>query len=81
MDSEKFLIYFCIIMNIAFSLLDRVSQIVYYNITTFLDDTVKYTCLAFILVKTCSYFLMGNDVSQIEFEKKEMLILVSRKKS
>ena len=58
MDSGKFIIYFCIIINIVFTVLDRLSQLVYYSITTFLDDTVKNTCLAFILVGTCSYFLM-----------------------
>jgi uncharacterized membrane protein YiaA len=58
MDCERVFVYTCITANVIFSILDRVSQIVYYNLTSFLDETVKSTCLAFILIKTCSYFVM-----------------------
>ena len=58
MEFDKLLVYGTIILNIIFSIIDRVCQLTFYNITTFLDDTVKSTCLAFIVIKTCSYFLM-----------------------
>jgi hypothetical protein len=57
-ESSKGLIYFSIYFNLVLAVGDRVCQIVYYCLTNFINDTVRSTCLAFIIILTASNFIM-----------------------
>ena len=54
----KILIFFCIYFNLFLALGDRVSQIVYYGLTNFINTTTKGTCLAFILIYPLANIIM-----------------------
>lgn len=57
-DINKITIFFCIYFNMFLALGDRITQILYYCLTNFLNDTIKSTCLAFILISPISNILM-----------------------
>ena len=53
-STKKVLLIFSIYLNCALSLIDRVLQIVYYNLCDYSIDKVKDTLLCFILIKSIS---------------------------
>jgi len=45
-------------LNCLISLGDRICQIVYFASTTFITESIRNTCLSFIIVKTLSHIVM-----------------------
>lgn len=50
-DMNKFFVFFTIYLNLFLCIADRACQIYYYVTTNFSNETIKGTCLSFILIK------------------------------
>ena len=57
-DSMKTLVFFFVYFNVFLSVADRVTQIVYFSITKFINQTVSNTLLAFIVIYPSVNILM-----------------------
>jgi len=45
-------------INAIISTGDRASQIIYFATTTFMNDSIRNTCIAFVIIKTLSHIIM-----------------------
>jgi hypothetical protein len=57
-DKNKVLVYSVLYTNSSIALLERISQITYLATTNFIHETVRNTCIAFLIILLISNILM-----------------------
>lgn len=75
-DFDKILVFSSVYFNVFLALGNRLSQIIYFCVTTFINQNISNTCLAFILILPLSNIFM---ISIYLFSQNDLNITIKQK--